>query len=82
MLEEEKHIHECICGNKITTREMLSLGLAGGHNELAEARRYMSSQQSHLTSHSSRLQLTTTIKHKVNKPGEFASKLTQLLIVN
>lgn len=82
MLEGEKYIHKCIHGNKITTREMLSLVLAGGHNELAEARWYMSSQQSYLTSCSSWLQLTRTLKHKENKPGEFASKLTQLLIVN
>lgn len=82
LLEGEKYIHKCIRGNKITTREMLSLGLAGGHNELAEARRFMSTQQSHLTSRNSWLQLTTTVKHKVNEPGESASKLTQLLIVN
>lgn len=82
MLEGEKYIHKRITWNKITTREMLSLGLAGGHSELAEARWYMSSQQSYLTSRSSWLQLTTTIKHKENKPGEFASKPTQLLIVN
>ena len=80
MLEGEKYIHKCTRGNKITTRETLSLGLVGGHNELAEVHRYMFSQQSHLTSRNLWLQLTTTIKHKANKPGEFASKLTHFLL--